>query len=165
MEWLDFLICFFLGILGVHKFRQGKIGWGVLYLCTFGLFGVGWIYDCIQYLRTAAKIGASEQKEEEKSENSLVKKVLLWILTLLFVLIAVAYLPKLAGIFALLAAVLVIPLEKWQTLLAKGLQGKWKILAVTILAVLSVPQPSTHNILCHINISHNMFSHFPLFVK
>ncbi len=35
----------FLGIFGVHRFYLGKIGTGVLYLLTVGLFGIGIIYD------------------------------------------------------------------------------------------------------------------------
>jgi TM2 domain-containing membrane protein YozV len=35
----------FLGLFGVHRFYQGKIGTGLLYLFTLGLFGVGVIYD------------------------------------------------------------------------------------------------------------------------
>lgn len=36
--WTDFVICLLFGWLGVHKFREKKIGMGILYLCTFGLF-------------------------------------------------------------------------------------------------------------------------------
>ena len=35
----------FLGFFGIHRFYQGKIGTGLLYLFTLGLFGVGVIYD------------------------------------------------------------------------------------------------------------------------
>ena len=35
----------FLGTFGVHRFYLGKIGTGILWLCTFGLLGVGYIYD------------------------------------------------------------------------------------------------------------------------
>ncbi len=35
----------FLGIFGLHRFYQGKIGTGILYLFTGGLLFVGVIYD------------------------------------------------------------------------------------------------------------------------
>ena len=35
----------FLGIFGIHRFYQGKIGTGILYLLTGGLLLVGVIYD------------------------------------------------------------------------------------------------------------------------
>lgn len=41
------ILCIFLGWLGVHKFYEGKIGLGVLYACTMGLFSIGWIIDII----------------------------------------------------------------------------------------------------------------------
>lgn len=41
----NFFITLFLGWAGIHKFMDKKIGMGILYLFTFGLFGVGWIYD------------------------------------------------------------------------------------------------------------------------
>lgn len=45
------LLCIFLGFFGVHKFYEGKIGMGVLYLFTGGLFYIGWIYDIIDIIR------------------------------------------------------------------------------------------------------------------
>ena len=33
------------GWFGLHKFIDKKIGMEILYLFTFGLFGIGWIYD------------------------------------------------------------------------------------------------------------------------
>lgn len=53
--WIKLLICYFTGIFGVHKFIEKKIGIGILYLCTFGLFGIGWIVDVIKYLIVAIK--------------------------------------------------------------------------------------------------------------
>ena len=34
-------------LLGAHKFYEGKVGMGILYLLTCGLFGIGWIVDII----------------------------------------------------------------------------------------------------------------------
>lgn len=46
-KWLDFFLALFLGSLGIHKFYEGKIFSGILYLFTFGLFCIGWIADVI----------------------------------------------------------------------------------------------------------------------
>ena len=46
-KWASFFLCLFLGYLGAHKFYEGRILLGILYLCTAGLFGVGIIYDLI----------------------------------------------------------------------------------------------------------------------
>ena len=35
----------FLGPLGVHRFYMGKWISGIVYLCTLGIFGIGYIYD------------------------------------------------------------------------------------------------------------------------
>jgi len=44
-KWVSFFLCLFLGYLGIHKFYEGRILFGLLYLCTCGLFGVGVIID------------------------------------------------------------------------------------------------------------------------
>ena len=49
-KWVAFLLCLFLGGIGAHKFYEGKIGMGILYLFTCGLFGIGWLIDCIRLL-------------------------------------------------------------------------------------------------------------------
>lgn len=46
-KWVAFLLCLFLGYFGAHKFYEGKVGMGILYLLTAGLIGIGWLIDCI----------------------------------------------------------------------------------------------------------------------
>ena len=57
-----FLIVFFLGALGVHKFIDGKIGMGILYLLTAGLFGIGWLIDII---KSFIMIFSSDKKPQQ----------------------------------------------------------------------------------------------------
>ena len=47
-KWVAFLLCLFT-ICG-HKFYEGKILMGVIYLFTVGLFGIGWFIDLISLL-------------------------------------------------------------------------------------------------------------------
>ena len=49
-KWISFLLCFFLGLFGAHKFYEGKVGLGILYIFTMGLFGIGWFIDLIVIL-------------------------------------------------------------------------------------------------------------------
>lgn len=49
-KWVAFLLCLFLGFIGAHKFYEGKVGMGILYLFTMGLFGVGVLVDLIVLL-------------------------------------------------------------------------------------------------------------------
>ena len=46
-KWVAFFLCLFLGVLGIHKFYEGRVLLGIVYLCTVGLFGVGVIIDLI----------------------------------------------------------------------------------------------------------------------
>ena len=47
-KWISLLLCIFT-VCG-HKFYEGKFLMGVLYLFTFGLFGIGWIIDIISII-------------------------------------------------------------------------------------------------------------------
>lgn len=45
-DWLvTFLLCLFCGGIGVHRYYVGKIGTGILYTLTLGLFGIGYLFD------------------------------------------------------------------------------------------------------------------------
>lgn len=46
-KWVLAILCFFFGVLGVHRFIVGKIGTGILYLLTAGVFGIGVVIDLI----------------------------------------------------------------------------------------------------------------------
>lgn len=46
-KWVALLLCFFLGLLGIHKFYEGKIFTGILYFFTLGIFGIGALIDFI----------------------------------------------------------------------------------------------------------------------
>lgn len=143
MAWIDFGICLLFGILGVHKFREKKIGMGVLYLLTGGLLGIGWIYDCVHLFAVAINsrenemrysgektVGMTQPKEKKKH------RVLFWIATVVLGLIAVAYLPSVAGFLALIVVALIIPVEKWQQVIGKYLTENLKIIIATVLTIL-----------------------------
>ena len=41
------LLCILFGPFGAHKFYEGKTTMGLVYLFTFGLFGIGWLVDIV----------------------------------------------------------------------------------------------------------------------
>ena len=67
--WIAYLLCFPLGILGIHKFYLRKPFMGVLYFFTGGLVIVGWLYDLVTLQDQVDKynfdLGKGDDSEEE----------------------------------------------------------------------------------------------------
>ena len=50
-NWLvALLLCLFLGGIGAHRFYAGKVGSGILYILTVGIFGIGVLVDLIKII-------------------------------------------------------------------------------------------------------------------
>ncbi len=49
-KWVALILCLTLGYFGAHKFYEGKVGMGILYLFTGGLFFIGVVIDVIALL-------------------------------------------------------------------------------------------------------------------
>ena len=54
-KWVALILAIFFGGFGIHKFYVGKIGMGILYLLTGGLFYIGVIVDVVNILTGSAK--------------------------------------------------------------------------------------------------------------
>lgn len=40
-----YILMIFFGIIGVHKFYLGRVGFGILYILTLGILGIGVLVD------------------------------------------------------------------------------------------------------------------------
>ena len=61
----------FLGPLGIHRFYMGKIWTGLLWLCTGGLFLIGYLYDYCTLNGQIDEINSGEPARLSKSPSSL----------------------------------------------------------------------------------------------
>lgn len=51
IKWIAMVLCIFTGWLGGHKFYERKYLTGLLYAMTFGLFGIGIVFDLIMLIQ------------------------------------------------------------------------------------------------------------------
>lgn len=61
------IIAVLLGWAGGYQFYKNKIGMGILYLFTCGLFGIGWIVDIIMAI--------SESNKSNKKDSAMISNV------------------------------------------------------------------------------------------
>ena len=45
------ILCILLGSVGIHRFYMKNYGMGLLYMCTLGLFGIGWLVDIFRLIK------------------------------------------------------------------------------------------------------------------
>lgn len=78
------LLCWVLGVFGVHRFYLGKIWTGILYLCTGGLWGVGTVFDMVMLL-----LNVTKDKQGVPLKNDIPTFVIVILFILWFVLAAI----------------------------------------------------------------------------
>ncbi|XP_012935773.1 uncharacterized protein LOC101864131 [Aplysia californica] len=64
-----FILWFPLGILGFHHFYVHRYGWGFLYICTFGLFFLGWFADIFRIWSFVDEFNRQEEERERETRQ------------------------------------------------------------------------------------------------
>lgn len=68
-----FVVTLLFGIVGVHRFMKGKIVSGILWVCTAGVFGFGYIYDLAFAFGTLIFVGVRFSAERRNDETEIKK--------------------------------------------------------------------------------------------
>ena len=66
---LTYVLWFFFGFLGIHRFYLGHVGWGIAYLLTAAFGGIGWLIDLFLipgYVEKYNAPGARALRQAEK---------------------------------------------------------------------------------------------------
>ena len=61
---IAWILLTFLGFFGIHRFYMGKVVTGVIYFCTVGLLGVGYLYDMWTLNEQISALNIGEGEEE-----------------------------------------------------------------------------------------------------
>jgi len=61
----------FLGLCGINRFYLGKVGTGILFFLTGGLFGIGLIYDLITTAKQVKEINGESFQLVRSDEYSI----------------------------------------------------------------------------------------------
>lgn len=80
-----FRLALFGGMFGVHRFYLRLFGSGLLYMVTFGLFGVGWLFDCAEMVLGGWKhkgVYLLPLKNRKRCGIELVLAVSVWVVVL-----------------------------------------------------------------------------------
>lgn len=64
---IAYILLIFFGVLGIHRFYLGRIGTGILYLFTLGLFGIGVIVDVFILRTVTESANAAEWQRQDAS--------------------------------------------------------------------------------------------------
>lgn len=59
-----FILCLFLGYFGIHRLYMNKIGTGILWLFTGGLFVIGWFIDSINLGIVLGNLSVAKRKSD-----------------------------------------------------------------------------------------------------
>jgi competence protein ComEC len=96
-------------------------------------------------MRFQREVKASKKGSKSGSRVFLLVDVVLWVMTLFFVVGGLTYFPHFASIFMFLAALVIAPIRKWQAIIHRAMPKRWMkpALAVALfaVAVYTVPAP------------------------
>ncbi|MEJ2102428.1 MAG: TM2 domain-containing protein [Desulfobacterales bacterium] len=67
--WVAYILWFFLGFVGVHKFYVNKMGMGILYIFTGGLFVIGWLIDLFTLPSQVRKYNAEVRRMQGQGSD------------------------------------------------------------------------------------------------